>query len=314
MAKVILQPAGGPDAREHFEQTVRQHVPLTVLAQFARERDLTNLRKIYDAGGGPVWGVIPGNNTSKWDRIKPGDITLFTGQNQVFAKGIVTYKLHSPGLARHLWGEDSHGHTWEYIYFLKDVSPVNIPYKELNSSAGYDPNYRFPGFNVLDQRRSDNVINCLGLNEAAEADPDDAEEKVIRERTDVEPRTKLQLIRSRRGQGIFKQNVRNYESRCRVTGVDNIKHLRASHIKPWRDSTDKEKLYGCNGLLLAPHVDHLFDEGYISFEDSGAMKVSRQLDPQVLSRWGISLTVNAGSFNNRQRQFLEYHRTNIFKG
>jgi hypothetical protein len=50
------------------------------------------------------------------------------------------------------------------------------------------------------------------------------------------------------------------ESRCRVTGVDDKAHLRASQITPWKDCTNTEKVHGCNGLLLAPHVDHLSTE------------------------------------------------------
>jgi putative restriction endonuclease len=51
---------------------------------------------------------------------------------------------------------------------------------------------------------------------------------------------KIQLTKSRRGQGIFKANVRLIESNCRVTGVTNIKHLTASHIKPWASSDNHE--------------------------------------------------------------------------
>ncbi len=80
---------------------------------------------------------------------------------------------------------------------------------------------------------------------------------------------KIQLIKARRGQGLFKANVRLYETECRVTHVRSIKHLRASHIKPWKDSDDHEKIDGANGLLLAPHVDHLFDRGLISFSGEG---------------------------------------------
>ena len=41
------------------------------------------------------------------------------------------------------------------------------------------------------------------------------------------------------------------ERRCRITLVENPVHLRASHCKPWRDSTDHERLEGENGLLLS---------------------------------------------------------------
>ena len=119
---------------------------------------------------------------------------------------------------------------------------------------------------------------------------------------------KIQLTKSRRGQGTFKANVRLVESRCRVTGVSNIKHLRASHIKPWSKSSNHEKLDGNNGLLLSPHVDHLFNDGYISFENSGKLIVSQELNPLVLEKWSISNQTQVGKFNSKQCQYLEYHR------
>ncbi len=141
---------------------------------------------------------------------------------------------------------------------------------------------------------------------------DDAIESAIVGRTDISATTKLQLVNSRRGQGVFKANVRLNESACRVTGVKDSAHLRASHIKPWRFSDDKEKLHGCNGLLLAPHIDHLFDSGLISFTDDGKILVSPKLGADVLLAWGISSAKNVGNFNSEQVKFLEFHRSVIF--
>jgi len=124
---------------------------------------------------------------------------------------------------------------------------------------------------------------------------------------------KIQLTKSRRGQGIFKANVRLVEDHCRITGVDNIKHLRASHIKPWSSSNNEEKLDGFNGLLLSPHVDHLFDRGFISFEDSGGLLVSKELNPQVLKQWSIPADQNVGTFQPKQLQYLAFHRNAIFQ-
>ena len=59
------------------------------------------------------------------------------------------------------------------------------------------------------------------------------------------------------------------ERRCRITGVERAAHLVASHSKPWRDSSNEERLDGENGLLLTPSVDHPFYRGFIGFEDSG---------------------------------------------
>ena len=93
---------------------------------------------------------------------------------------------------------------------------------------------------------------------------------------------KIQLVSACRGQGLFKANVRIYESECRTTHVRSIRHLRASHIKPWSESNDVEKVDGANGLLLAPHVDHLVDRGFISFTGDGDLLVSKPLNPSVL--------------------------------
>ncbi|MEG3057297.1 MAG: HNH endonuclease signature motif containing protein [Methanoculleus sp.] len=85
------------------------------------------------------------------------------------------------------------------------------------------------------------------------------------------------LILSRIGQGEFRSGLISYWKRCAVTGCDSIALLRASHIKPWRDSDNAERLDAYNGLLLAPNLDSAFDKGYISFDDSGEMLISGEL-------------------------------------
>ena len=141
----------------------------------------------------------------------------------------------------------------------------------------------------------------------------DREETFISARTDIGETEKLQLTKARRGQGIFKSNVRLNEHSCRVTGTSDIAHLRASHIKPWNVSSNIEKLDGSNGLLLAPHIDHLFDRGYISFSDDGTLLVSSQLNGAVLTKWQIDLPRNVGVFDARQCVYLQYHRHNVLK-
>jgi hypothetical protein len=133
-------------------------------------------------------------------------------------------------------------------------------------------------------------------------------DELVVQRTDIGETEKLQLIRARRGQGLFRANVRLTEKYCRVTKVDDPRHLRASHIKPWKHSSDEEKVNGCNGLLLAPHIDHLFDGGFISFKPQGNLIVSPKLDRAVLKKWSIIPDMNVGNFGNEQSRFLEYHR------
>ena len=92
------------------------------------------------------------------------------------------------------------------------------------------------------------------------------------------------------GKDFFKERVSKIESRCRITGVENPVHLVASHCKPWRDSTNEERLNGENGLLLTPSIDHLFDRGFIGFEDNGRLIISPVAHYPSLQRMGIDTT------------------------
>ena len=89
--------------------------------------------------------------------------------------------------------------------------------------------------------------------------------------------------------------------------------LVASHCKPWRDSTNEERLNGENGLLLTPSIDHLFDRGFIGFEDNGKLIISPVAHRPSLQRMGIDTTkvVNVGGFTSGQKQFLDFHRNAV---
>ncbi|MCU0758788.1 MAG: HNH endonuclease [Steroidobacteraceae bacterium] len=123
------------------------------------------------------------------------------------------------------------------------------------------------------------------------------------------------LVQARRGQGLFREKVRAIESACRVTKVERMEHLIASHVQPWRDSNNEERLDGENGLLLTPTVDHLFDKGFISFEDNGRVIVSPVADPDSLRRMGVDPDgrMNVGAFSEGQRRYLNFHRENVLR-
>ncbi|MCM2310070.1 MAG: HNH endonuclease [Steroidobacteraceae bacterium] len=125
---------------------------------------------------------------------------------------------------------------------------------------------------------------------------------------------KQQLVLSRRGQGKFRDNVSRIETHCRITGVNRPEHLIASHCKPWRDSDNAERLDGENGLLLTPSIDHLFDRGFIGFENNGELLVSPVAHQLSLKKMGVPLgrRVNVGRFSAGQRKYLEFHRESVF--
>lgn len=123
------------------------------------------------------------------------------------------------------------------------------------------------------------------------------------------------LVVQRIGQDLFRAALLDYwQGRCCVTGLDILPLLRASHIKPWAACTnDDERLDVFNGLLLAPHVDALFDDGWISFSDAGAALVSDALPPparellQVDPAWMIPNLMPA------HRHYLAFHRQHVLR-
>jgi len=124
---------------------------------------------------------------------------------------------------------------------------------------------------------------------------------------------KSQLIKARRGQGIYRKNVSDIETACRVTGTSDPNFLIASHIKPWAKSENAERLDGNNGLLLAPHIDRLFDRGYISFEDDGGLILSKQLPEAVRLKWDVTQKIPRVPFSAAQVQYLNYHRAKLLR-
>ena len=142
---------------------------------------------------------------------------------------------------------------------------------------------------------------------------EDAAEAAIQQRTDIGPAQKSDLLKARHGQGVFRTNLELSEHSCRITGALDRRHLWATHIKPWSECDDAEKLDGSNGLLMSPHIAHLFERGYISFLDDGDLLVSQELNPVVLDNWHIRLPLNVGEFRPEQCYFLGYHRREVFQ-
>lgn len=133
-------------------------------------------------------------------------------------------------------------------------------------------------------------------------------------RSPIDTTEKRALITARVGQGRFKDNVRSRENFCRITGVSNGNHLIGSHIKPWRHSSNDERLDGENGLLLTPSIDHLFDRGHISFKNNGSLLISPSADRESLAKMGVrdEDSVIIKPFSQGQQRHLEFHRDRIF--
>lgn len=119
--------------------------------------------------------------------------------------------------------------------------------------------------------------------------------------------TRIRLTQSK-----YRKNVIEFwNGSCSITGVDEPSWLIASHIKPWRESTNEEKTDPHNSLLLTPNFDKLFDRGVISFSPiDGKIILPETQSKQMwanFNRMHINEDIRLRSVQNGIEQYLEYH-------
>lgn len=121
------------------------------------------------------------------------------------------------------------------------------------------------------------------------------------------------LVKSRIGQGIFRENLIKIWGSCSLTGLKTLSLLRASHIKPWRDSTNPERLNPYNGLLLIPNYDVLFDRGLIAFRENGEIILSGELSKDDQHIFHIENSQHLRIVWPENKEYLEYHRDKVLR-
>ena len=144
------------------------------------------------------------------------------------------------------------------------------------------------------------------------SDIDELEECLVSE-TNSAKRTEIEtLIKARQGQGSFRQKLLKLYPSCPLTGLDIEPLLIASHIKPWSVCDDNERLCRFNGLMLAPNIDRLFDNGLITFDTDGTIKISPTIDSENQKRLGISPDMKL-KIRPESEKYFEYHRNHVFQ-
>ncbi|MFH5803946.1 HNH endonuclease [Alienimonas sp. DA493] len=120
------------------------------------------------------------------------------------------------------------------------------------------------------------------------------------------------VVQSRVGQGRFRRDVLNAWDGCAVTGIADAALLRASHVKPWKDSTDAERLDPANGLALIAPLDHLFDAGFVTFEDDGELIRHPGLQADAAAAFGLIDSMRLRAVPEGLLPYLSHHREHVF--
>lgn len=302
-----------------------------------------NHNQTYSAevGGGYIWSPMTNRNGSKNQTYinltltRPGDVVISYAGGLIKAIGLVAApcseksKPSEFGSAGDSWSDTG----WEVRIDWEPLEKPIRPKDHLELIVPLLPSKNSPLRATGDGNQScylagiSNELGNLLLSLANRVNPHfvddieqhqaelegDAIEATIKAST-LEVTEKLQLTKARIGQGNFRRDLEKIEPKCRVTGVTNKALLIASHIKPWsKCDNNTERLDGNNGLLLSPHIDKLFDRGWITFTDAGDLLCAELSIEQALLQWGIGLPLNVRPFNSKQAAYLAYHRDEIFR-
>lgn len=295
---------------------------------------------IAEIDGGYIWSPKTESNGARSQfyinltLVEPGDIIFSYANAKIMAIGVATQK-HKEQVKPTEFG--SSGTNWSNVGWIVPIEWRRLqkpfsPKTYIKDIASLLPN----NYSPINQSGNGNQKCYLAQISKSLADlllsiSDNHNSSVLYEvndleidiKTDIEVQEVLseeieftekeQLIKARLGQGLFRKRLLEIENKCRLTGIVDQQFLVASHIKPWRDGNNEERLDGSNGLLLSPHVDRLFDRGWISFNDDGSLLISNDDTNKVMVSWGLDDNINVGIFSEKQKSYLAYHRAHVYK-
>lgn len=261
--------------------------------------------------GKPSWSY---NNMKK---VKPGDIVFSFAETEVKAIGCATseaYTAPKPIGFSETWNQSGWkidvdferiNHPFrlkenldEFRHMLPDIySPIS-----LNNGNGNQGCY----LAHISSDFADYLIKQSNIIFEIESIDDNSSP------TEIRATEKLGTVRQRIGQSEFKRRLINiHDGRCQLTGTRIPELLRASHIKPWSNSESTERLDPHNGLLLASHIDALFDRGLITFTSEGIILFFRSDIEEFFDSNQIPKKLS--NLSIQSQKYMEYHTEHVFQ-
>lgn len=236
-----------------------------------------------------------------WDNP---NVFSYTGEGQAgdmeFTRGNLALKDHiQNGKRVFLFESEGHG----LVKFIDEIEFFDVDFFETHDTKG---KLRI-GIKFFFKRKNAfiPVKPELLQTKIFEEDPYISAAKIFSNTTD----TKI-LITSRVGQGAYRKRIiHRWEYKCAVTGFDTLNVLIASHILPWANANDNQRMDVHNGILLSPTYDALFDRHLISFENTGKIILSTAIESQAFQKIGVTGKEQIKNLSNYNFEYLEKHRS-----
>lgn len=287
-----------------------------------------NQGKTYEEekAGGYLWAPVEnekGNSFFHWSNMSKldiNDIVFNYYKGNILGYCIITSKTYNAPIPTEFsqnveWLNNGYMTDAEYHSFY---SPINIKskfeqikdylpekYSPLNNTKKANQGYLYK----IDKILAKKLFSIANIN--IEAISTVREKKVEYKIPDITSRKGL--VTSRVGQGQYRRKIlKRWNNKCAVTGSNLTEILIASHIVPWRDSTNEERLDVDNGILLSPIYDALFDKHYISFDEFGGIILSEVYTYFQFQKLGVSGNERIENLSQGNQKYLERHRKKLY--
>jgi len=238
---------------------------------------------------------------SNWEEgRKPASMELYEQWGEIgFLVKLRYYEFEKPLAIR------------KYFDEIKPLLPMK--YSPFQQNGSNNQGYLYPCneelvIRLIDLISDENLPNFEEQGLESANDPERNKLMSIVKETEAETKRKIRI-----GQERFKKAlVPLWNHHCALCNVKLPALLRASHSKPWRDCSNEERLNPYNGVLLCCNHDALYDRGYITFDETGKIQISKKISEEEYSIYNIESDSQIANFPEN-KTFFNWHRIHIFK-
>ncbi|HYV98736.1 MAG TPA: hypothetical protein VE967_14870 [Gemmatimonadaceae bacterium] len=153
---LVYMPPGNAEAMVHYEDTIKQRVPLSRLRPYLSRSESLRLEDIFGVRPIAVWGSRDSDrNRATFDRMRPGDDVLIVEGPTIRFVGKIAAKRVDPALSRELWKQlrPASVEGWDLIYFIANPLEIEIPFQLFGNLVGFAGGFQLRGFTALSADR-----------------------------------------------------------------------------------------------------------------------------------------------------------------
>jgi hypothetical protein len=278
-----------------------------------------------ESNGGYLWAPIKdkqGKTPYHWgtmNKLKQNDLVFNYSKGFIVGYCIIIsnpYNAPIPSEFKDVeWEDNGIMADANYIKFKSKISIIDF----YNSCSSYLPEKYSPINNSNDVKANQGYLYEIS-DKVAEVILLLAEEDQLLENIRISKlsdrifdiTTRDSIVNTRILQGEFRRRIlHKWKNQCAISGCTITSILIASHIIPWREADNFQRVDIDNGILLAPNYDALFDKHLISFNEIGDIIISNTISKKDLKSLGITGTEKIKNLSEGNIKYLKVHSSRL---